>query len=75
MPIAANLVLRSVVLSLYLFLTKPYKKLIKKLIITTMIITNAIANFIKQPVVYKNLLEDFKLFIATIYTREERKSK
>ena len=72
---AANLVLRSIILSLYFFLTKPYRKLIEKLIITTVIITNVIANFIKQPVVYKDLLKDFKLFIAAVYTREERKNK
>jgi hypothetical protein len=74
-PVVANLVLYSVILSLYFFLIKPYRKLIKKLIITTIIITNIKANFIKQPIVYKNLLEDFKLFITTIYTREKRKSK
>ena len=67
--------LHSIILSLYFFLTKPYRKLIKKLIITAMIITNIIANFIKQPIVYKNLLKDFKLFITAIYTREEKKSK
>ena len=71
----ANSVLCSVILGLYFFLTKPYRKSIKKLIIAAVIITNAIANFIKQPVVYKNLPEDFKLFIAAICTREERKSK
>jgi len=75
MPVAANLVLRSVILSLYFFFIKPYRKLIKKLIISTVIIINAIANFITQLIVYKDLLEDFKLFIAAIYTREERKSK
>jgi hypothetical protein len=75
MPVAANLVLRSVILSLYFFFIKPYRKLIKKLILSTVIIINAIANFITQLIVYKDLLEDFKLFIAAIYTREERKSK
>ena len=75
MPVAANSMLRSVILSLYFFLIKPYRKLIKKLIVTTIIITNAMANFIKQSIVYKDLLEDFKLFVAAIYTREERKGK
>ena len=75
MPVAANSVLYSVILSLYFFLTKPCKKSIEKLIVTTMIITNTIANFIKQPIVYKNLPEDFKLFVAAICTREERKGK
>ena len=75
MPIVANSVLRSVILGLYFFFLKPYRKLIKKLTIATIIITNVIANFIRQFIVYKNLLEDFKLFIAAIYTREERKSK
>jgi hypothetical protein len=73
--VAANSVLRSVVLSLYFFLTKPYRKSIEKLIVATVIITNAIPNFIKQPVVYKNLPQDFKLFVAAVCTREERKSK
>jgi len=75
MPMAANLVLYSVIFSLYFFLIKPYKKLIKNLIITTIIITNVLANFIKQPIVYKDLLENFKLFIIAIYTREKRKIK
>ena len=33
------------------------------------------ANFIKQSIVYKDLPEDFKLFVAAVYTREERKGK
>ena len=72
MPVVANLVLRSVVLRLYFLLLKPYRKSIKKLIITTVIIANIIADLVKQPIVYKNLLKDFKLFVAAIYTREER---
>ena len=72
MPVAANSVLYSVILRLYFLLLKPYRKLIKKLIITTIIITNIIANLVKQPIVYKNLLKDFKLFIAAVCTREER---
>jgi uncharacterized membrane protein YcaP (DUF421 family) len=72
MPVAANSVLRSVVLRLYFLLLKPYRKSIKKLIITTVIIANTIADLVKQPIVYKNLPKDFKLFVAAVYTREER---
>ena len=68
----ANLVLRSIILRLYFLLLKPYRKLIKKLIIITVIIANIIANLIKQPIVYKNLLKDFKLFITAVYTKEEK---
>jgi len=46
-PIAANLVLYNIILSLYFFFIKLCKKSIKKLIVTIIIITNIIANFIK----------------------------
>ena len=72
MPVAANSVLRSVVLRLYFFLSKPCRKLIKKLIVTAVIIANIIADLVKQPIVYKNLLKDFKLFVAAVCIREER---
>jgi len=68
---AANSVLHSVILRLYFLLLKPCRKSIKKLIITTIIIANTIADLIKQPIVYKNLPKDFKLFVAAICTREE----
>ena len=73
--IVANSILYSVVLRLYFLLLKPYRKLIKKLIITTIIIANIIADLIKQPIVYKNLPKDFKLFVAAVCTREERQSE
>ena len=69
---AVNLILYSVILRLYFLLLKPCRKSIKKLIIITIIITNIIADLMKQPIVYKNLLKDFKLFVAAVYTREER---
>ena len=66
--------MRNIILKLYFLLSKPYKKSIKKLIITTVIIANTIANLVKQPIVYKNLLKDFKLFITAVYTKKKGKA-
>ena len=70
--VAANTALRGVVFGFYSFLLKLYNKLIKKLIITIIIIANIIANSLKQVLILKNLLKDFKLFVTAIYIKEER---
>ena len=72
MPVIANTMLLSIILSFYFFLLKSYREPLKKLIITTVIIAHIVANSLKYFIIFKDLLKDFYLFVAAVFTREER---
>ena len=73
MPVAANITLLSIILSFYFFLLKSYREPLKKFIIITVIIAYIIANFLKYFIIFKDLLKDFYLFIAAVFTKKKSK--
>ena len=75
MSVVANTVLLWIVSRFYFCLLKPLRQPLKKFIITAVIVAYIVSNFVKYLVVLKDLLEDFHLLVAAVFTREERQSK